>query len=230
MHSNRVNRLSLAAALLLAVAACRPAVTEFSTTEAANRLSVDTAPARIDLRFASGSARLAPGEAERLRRSVASAALGAADQITVSTAGEPRLAEARAAAVRAELLRYGIVPTPVQMTALAPDRGVVGVSRAVVTLPPCPNWSKPSETDFTNTRSSNLGCANTTNFGRMVANPSDLVSGRPHGDADAVTAVSAVTRYYSDKIQLPTAATIGPIAGTSSAAPGGAGGQTPGSP
>jgi len=109
---------------------------------------------------------------------------------------------------------------------------VLGITRALVTLPRCPNWSAEPNSDFTNARSSNFGCADATNLGHMVANPADLASGRPLGDADAVTAVSAVTRYYQDKIQLPAAATLGPIQAPSSAPPpatGGPGGPTPGS-
>ena len=226
----RIHRLPILATMLLAVAACRPGVTEYSQTEALNQLSVDTVPYRLDLRFSPGSVRLAAGESERLRRFIAGGALGPNDQVTISTAGAPHLAEARAAAIEAELLRYGVVPGPLQLAGLAPDHAVVGVTRSVVTLPPCPNWSKASEADFTNATASNLGCANTTNFGRMVANPSDLVRGRPLGDADAATAVAAVTRYYTDKVQLPVAATLGPIAAAPSTTPAATGGPGQGAP
>ena len=228
----RINRLSIAAITVLALAACRPPITEYTESEAINRVSVDTMPSRLDLRFAAGSDRLTAGDAGRLHQLVASGALRRADRVTLTVSGPLRLAEARAATVRSELLRYGIVPTPLQEAAIGPDRAAIGITRALVTLPRCPNWSAEPNSDFTNARSSNFGCADATNLGHMVANPADLASGRPLGDADAVTAVSAVTRYYQDKIQLPAAATLGPIQAPSSAPPpatGGPGGPTPGS-
>ena len=167
-------------------------------SEAINRVSVDTVASRLDLRFASGSERLTAGDAGRLHQLVASGALRRVDRVTLTVSGPPRLAEARAATVRSELLRYGIVPTPLQEAAIGPDRAALGITRALVTLPRCPNWSAEPNSDFTNARSSNFGCADATNLGHMVANPADLASGRPLGDADAATAVSAVTRYYQD--------------------------------
>ena len=50
-------------AILLALAACRPGPAEFTKSEAPNRLRLDDASVRVDLRFAAGSARLVPGDA-----------------------------------------------------------------------------------------------------------------------------------------------------------------------
>jgi pilus assembly protein CpaD len=98
-----------------------------------------------------------------------------------------------------------------------------------VTLPKSPDWSKPAAGagDFTNTASSNFGCADTVNLGLMVAAPADLAAPRWLGFSDATLAVTAVNDYRLGKVQLPTAARIGPIAApTSQAAPGaGAGGS-----
>jgi pilus assembly protein CpaD len=87
----------------------------------------------------------------------------------------------------------------------------------MVTLPPCPNWSQYPASDFSNARSSNFGCATATNLGLMVANPADLVAGRELAHADGIPAVSAVTRYLTDKVKLPeTTSGAGALAAGSS--------------
>src|SRR5205814_10625743 len=113
--------------------------------------------------------------------------------ISIATSGGASLGEARSAAVSSELLRYGIVVTGHLAGPAPPDRAVVAVSRTLVRLPDCPNWSKPSgATDFTNSVASNFGCATVTNLGRMVAHPTDLARGEPLGLAQGVPAIAAV--------------------------------------
>ena len=96
-----------------------------------------------------------------------------------------------------------------------------GPGRYLVTLPACPNWSQYPASDFTNARSSNFGCATASNLGLMVANPADLVAGRELAHADGTPAVSAVTRYLTDKVKLPDT-TSGAAALAASSATGGA--------
>ena len=105
------------------------------------------------------------------------------------------------------------------------DHAVIGVGRYAVTLPPCPNWSSPPNATYTNAHTSNWGCAAATNLGLMVANPADLVAGRPLGPADGTTAVTAVQRYLTDRVKQPPAPTASPFAATT----GGAG-DTGGAP
>jgi len=190
-------------ALLPLLAGCT-AATQYTESEALNQLSVDRTSAAVDVRFAPGSDQLLAGDAVRLRRLAATHAISRADRITVAAAGGPDLATARAAAVAAELLPYGIVVTG-QPVGAAPygDRAVVAVDRTLVRLPDCPNWSKPNaSTDFTNTLASNFGCATVTNLGRMVANPTDLASGQPLGFVQATPAVAAIGRYQADRVPL----------------------------
>ena len=105
------------------------------------------------------------------------------------------------------------------------DHAVIGVGRYAVTLPPCPNWSSPPNATYTNAHTSNWGCAVATNLGLMVANPADLVSGRPLRPADGTTAVAAVQRYLTDRVRQPPAPTASPFAATT-----GGGGDTGGAP
>ena len=105
----KTRRRSVALLILLVLAACRPGAAEYSESEAPKGLSLDRVTARVDLRFAPRSARLAAADAARLYRLVTAGAIGPADRVTVAAAGRPGLAAARTAAIAAELLRYGIV-------------------------------------------------------------------------------------------------------------------------
>jgi pilus assembly protein CpaD len=214
------NRSILALALTILVGACAP-VTTYTDAEAPKRLKLDSATTQVNLHFAPGSAALSAGEAARLRQLAATGRIDPGDRVSVAVSGATQLAQARAGAVAATLLNYGIVPVTDYGDA-PPNGAVVAITRTLVTLPPCPNWSKPSYSDFGNQPSSNFGCANETNLGMMVAHPTDLASGLPVSGAPGQPAAAAVNRYMNDKVQLPTSNTALPIATQSS------GGQGPG--
>jgi len=206
-----------AVALVLGLTAC---VTDYSEVEAPKHLTLDNASGRIDVRFAPGSSRLRAGDAARLHALAAGGKIAPSDRVAVSAAGGPALARARFASIAGELLRHRIVATELPLAAVPPNRAIVQTGRYLVTTPPCPNWSKNPPLDYTNVHASNFGCAMALNFGRMVASPADLAEGRPVGLADARPAVAAVNLYRLDKVVLPTAAGLGPIAGTSAAPTG----------
>jgi pilus assembly protein CpaD len=231
----KIRLYTIAIPLVLALAAC---VTDYTKSEAPNTLRVDGNETQVDLTFAPGSARLAPSEAARLDRLVTAGSIRPADRVAIAAAGPPALAGQRAAAISSELLRYGIVAAPLALDAVPPNRAIVAIGRYAVILPSCPNWSQSLSSDFTNAFTSNYGCANATNLGLMVANPADLVSGRPLGAANGTTAAAAVQRYLTDRVKPPPAPTASPFAASSAGggdtggvpggAPGaGAGGGTP---
>jgi pilus assembly protein CpaD len=207
----------IAVALVLGLTAC---VTEYSATEAPKQLALDDASARIDLRFAPGSSRLLAGDAARLHALATAGKIAPSDRVMVSAAGSSALAAARFNSIAAELLRHRIVATELRLAAVPANRAIVDIGRYLVTTPPCPNWSKNPPLDYSNVHASNFGCTTATNFARMVASPADLVEGRPLGRADAIPAAAAVQRYQSDRVQLPAASGIGPIAAAAAAATG----------
>ena len=69
------------------------------------------------------------------------------------------------------------------------------VNTFAVVLPACPDWSRDPAFDGRNLGLSNIGCANATNLGLMVADPGDLRQGRSFGPADGVREAEAVMRY-----------------------------------
>ena len=212
------NRSIIALALTLLVGACAP-VTTYTDAEAPKHLKLDIATTQLDVHFAPGSAALSAGEAARLRQLARTERINPSDRVSVAVNGSTQLSQARAGAVAATLLTYGIVPVTDYGDA-PPNHAVVAITRTLVTLPQCPNWSKPSYSDFGNQPSSNFGCADETNLGMMVARPTDLASGLPVSGAPGQPAAAAVNRYMNDKVQLPTTNTALPIAAQSQGAQG----------
>lgn len=211
----------LAIPAMLALAACRPGAAEYTEAEAPKLLKIDSAASQLNLAFAAGSDQLAPGEGGKLQRLALSGRISPGDRVTISPSGGPLLQEQRTATIAGELLRYGVVAAASPLAGVARDRAIVTIGRYMVTLPACPNWSQYPASDFTNARSSNFGCATASNLGLMVANPADLVAGRELAHADGTPAVSAVTRYLTDKVKLPDT-TSGAAALAASSATGGA--------
>ena len=221
----------LLAIVFLALAACRPAATEWTESEAPKYLRLDNASASVNVRFAPGSAHMLPADAARLRSMVATGAIQPSDRVMVAVGGSPGLAEARRDAISAALLHYGIVTSPSALTGVATSHAVIEIGRYLVTTPRCPNWSKAPGTDFANSFPSNWACATQTNLGQMVASPSDLASGQPLSPALGPTEVAAVDRYLTDRVKPPRAssATGGGSTGGAGAG-GGTGGESSGAP
>jgi pilus assembly protein CpaD len=209
--------------LILALAAC---ATDYTKSEAPNNLRVDGAETRVDVSFVPGSARLARPDA--IRQLVAAGRVRAADRVTISAGGPSGLAEQRAAVISRELLAYGIVADALPLESVPANHAILGVGRYAVTLPPCPNWSQPPNTQYTNAYPSNWGCARAVNLGLMVANPADLVSGRALAPADGMPAVTAVQRYLNDRVKQPPAPTASPFAASTSGGGDTGGGGAPG--
>src|SRR4029077_6516059 len=102
-------------------------------------------------------------------------------------------------AIPAMLALAACRPGAAEYTDAEAPKQLRGDARGAVSLPACPNWSQYPASDFSNSRSSNFGCSVATNLGLMVANPADLASGRDLAHADGTPAVSAITRYLTDK-------------------------------
>src|SRR5437764_11933817 len=169
----------LLAIAFLALAACRPAATEWTESEASKWIRLDNASVAINVRFAPGSAQLLPADAARRRAMTATGAIQPSDRVAVAVGGGPALEEARRDAISAALLSYGIVTSPSALSGVATNHAVVEVGRYRVTTTPCPNCSKASGTDFALSFPSNWACSNPTNLGQLTAQPSDHVAGQP---------------------------------------------------
>src|SRR5947207_6228071 len=140
----------LLAIAFLALAACRPAATEWTKNEASKWIRLDNASVATNVRFAPGSAHVLPADAVRLQTMAATGAIQPSDRVAVAVGGGPALAEARRDAISAALLSYGIVTSPSALAGGATNHTVVEVGRYLVTTPACPNCSQAPGADFRN--------------------------------------------------------------------------------
>ena len=223
----KIRLYPVSAALLLGLVSC---VAEYTKSEAPNELLVDGAESRRELTFTAGSAYLPPAELRKIDQWVLNGSIRPADRVQIAAGGPPGLAERRAATIKGEFLRYGIVATALPVDTVSANRAVVSIGRYAVTLPTCPNWSQSLRYEFTNAFTSNYGCANATNLGLMVASPADLVSGRPLTASDAQPAADAVKRYLEDRVKRPPPTTASPFAGGGGGGDGGGGAPAGGAP
>lgn len=194
------------AILLLSLAACAREEAAWTAVEAPNRLQVDWRSETFVASFPAGAAELRADERAKLARFLDASLRTGDERITLSP---PPDADSALAGRRIEHLRQivaSLAPRrPVNVAPIADSRLVAGsalvvVGRYIVSTPTCPNWRKPSGADFANQRSSNLGCANETNLGLMVADPGDLVVGRELDRAEGEAMVHGVRRYRENKV------------------------------
>lgn len=216
-----------AVGLLLALSACRPGAAEYSLSESPKELTLNNASASYAVHFAPGSVRLLPADAARLRSLAASGGLAPSDRVLVAAAGSPALAERRMQAIADQLHDYRIVPETLNLASVPPNQAIVESMRYLITYPHCPDWSKPAAGAFTNTSTSNYGCATAMNLARMVASPADLVEGRELSPTNTIMAVNALGRLYSDRVQLSPSVTLNQTLGSSAYSPPGNTGGTP---
>jgi pilus assembly protein CpaD len=152
--------------------------------------------------FAPGSARLGASEVAQLDRFVARSDRSQVTVVIGPATGPGALAEQRGREIQGQLARRGIAASLVrgETDRLAVNTVLVSIDRYVVTTPRCPDFSKPTESNYANTPDSNFGCANAQNLGVMVADPADLTRGRELGPQDGTQAVGAIQRYRTGKV------------------------------
>lgn len=138
---------------------------------------------------------LSPEDAGRLEGWFSGLGLDYGDTIYVNGDYAP-LARAQVAEIAG---RYGMLITPgapASAGASQPGALRVVVSRRRASVPGCPDWKSVSNPNFSNSTFSNYGCGVNVNLAAQVANPEDLLYGRPGPAAeDAETAAKAIIMY-----------------------------------
>jgi pilus assembly protein CpaD len=138
---------------------------------------------------------LAPGEPERLNGWFQGLGLGYGDRVYVDGAYSDS-ARAQVAQVAG---RYGMLVqsgAPVTAGLVQPGSVRVVVSRRRAVVPGCPDWSGGDKLNYENRSMPGFGCAISTNYAAMIANPEDLIHGREgDGVSDTRTATKAVEYY-----------------------------------
>lgn len=189
-------RTSLAIVLLASVfAGSSPALADQPERglKAVNQPVVTRTDYTMDVAAPDGS--LATSEEARLDGWFQGLGLGYGDRIYVDGdyAGGAATGVARVAG------RYGMMVSagsPVTAGGVQPGTVRVVVSRTRASVPGCPNWDLKASPDFKNRQMSNYGCAVSSNYAAMIADPQDLVYGRDGGSVvDASTAAKAIHMY-----------------------------------
>lgn len=76
----------------------------------------------------------------------------------------------------------------------------VVVTRAVASVPNCPNWSAQSDANPNNATSPGYGCAINGNLAAMIADPEDLLRGqRGSGETVVMSSTKAIEAYREAK-------------------------------
>lgn len=135
---------------------------------------------------------LDPAEAGLVRQWFEAIGLAYGDRVSIDTSmGGPGSNKDIAAIVG----DYGLFVSPVAPvteSAIVPGNVRIVVSRATASVPGCPDYSRPSQPNFTGSSSSNYGCAINSTLATMVANPEDLVKGQAGRGSSPETAAKAI--------------------------------------
>ena len=208
--SNSINGQSVMRSLLIAIlclagaalAACGDSAPEYAAADSPKKNRVVAVSHEHVVRFAGNSSALDAQESARLSRFLASNRSESGAVIAVGPSTSGALNAGRERVIRDTLVARGYRPVDVVYVSSADalNRVTVSISSTVVVTPRCPDYSKPTEYNYSNTPHSNHGCANTHNLGVMVADPADLMRGRDEGWQDGAGSVLAVQRYRAGKV------------------------------
>jgi pilus assembly protein CpaD len=167
------------------------------------RLQVRDAPVGHAVNFEPGATELSGTESGAVAGFLAAEGVDPGERIMLEapSAGATdtdRIAR-RMGALRRMLEDQGIsvaVAPPAAPGALGPDQIRLVAMRATAVDPDCPGYNEPV-TSYDRFGRPNLaiGCSNEINLGLMVADPNDLVRGRPLAPADAERSALAVQKY-----------------------------------
>ena len=186
------------AALAAALAGCASApeqhFDEARTTEAPNAIEVSVAHRTLAVHFEPGETAPKPKDVAALNVLLATGDIAPGDEVRIERAASV-IADARARALASALARQGLRPTMVAPGGAPEGELHLVVEHATATVPRCPNWTKPPGNDFDNTLHSDFGCATALDLAAMVADPRDLIEGRPLAPVVGDVAILPMHRY-----------------------------------
>lgn len=139
---------------------------------------------------------LAASDRDRILQWFAAIDLAYGDRVSIDGSAAGNITDT--SSIAALVGRYGLFVTPgapVTQSEIAPGYLRIVVSRSTASVPGCPDWSQPSQPNFTSSSMSNYGCAINSTMAAMVADPQDLVRGVAAQGGDAETATKAIRSW-----------------------------------
>jgi pilus assembly protein CpaD len=190
---------------VMLLGACATETEYWSPQEAPKENKVSWVTFNHPVGFPSSASSLSLAERARISRFLAEIDFGGSDRVFIRAR---RGLENRQVAAVAKYLRTRRLKPKIVVARGATDAVSVVIGRYLVTSPRCPDWTKQPGLDSANRRSSNFGCATTTNLGLMVADPGDLVQGAPMGPSDGAKGARAINRYREGEVKPPPSVTL----------------------
>lgn len=193
-HHDRALRLTAAMALGLLVAGCA-GMPDNRSVDNIHQPVVEHTNYTFDMTTLPEGG-IDPVQAHRLNGWFAALGLKFGDHVTLD---DPTDSQATHVAVETIAARFGLIVEPVapvtEGTIPAGSVRVV-VSRAIASVPGCPDWSGTTDMNNLNATSRNYGCATSSNLAAMVANKEDLVHGQTGlGTTIVATNAKAIESY-----------------------------------
>ena len=122
--------------------------------------------------------------------------------------------EARRATIASILSTRGLMLSrfaPPTVPAIAAGMERVVIVRSVASVPECPDHRRKSNPEYVGSKTSNYGCAYSQNLAAMIADPNDLVSGKPHAGVTAERAVKAVEAALAKATRDSVTSSVGSV-------------------
>jgi pilus assembly protein CpaD len=164
------------------------------TSEMPNAIEVSFTHRMLAVHFDPAATDPRPKDVAALNVLLATGDIAPGDVVRIERAVGP-LADVRARGVANALARQGLRPT-LAAPGGAPDGELrLAVEHATTSVPDCPNWTKPPGNPLDNSLHSDFGCASAIDLAAMVADPRDLVEGRPLAPVVGDAALFPINRY-----------------------------------
>jgi pilus assembly protein CpaD len=180
------------------------------TSENPNAIEVSLTHRTLAVHFDPGDTAPRPRDVAALNVLMATGDVSPGDRVRIERAAGA-LADVRARGLANALDRQGLRPT-LAAPGGAPDGELrLVVEHATATVPDCPNWTKPPGNPFDNSLHSDFGCATAIDLAAMVADPRDLVEGRPLAPVVGDAAIWPINRYRTGLPESGPATSLQPF-------------------
>jgi pilus assembly protein CpaD len=211
------------ALLTLGLSGCGTAPPTFpNTTEMVHPIQVEVIARDLDLDIDSVRGTIPAAERNRIRAAVTEQGRDTALHATVQ--GQLLAAPAQRGVARL-LIEAGVAAENIAFQPGETPGTTLHLTRYTAKAKTCAPWPDIHDNRYANLPTTVLGCANQANLARMLADPHDLVEGRPTQPMDGARAAAAVQRYRADKVKkLPSESAtntfvLAPLAGAGAGTP-----------